>query len=66
MNDIPNAVDAAHGGQMQPPLRRPYKRISPTQWEDQKEHIRTLYIEQDRSMAEVVALMKTSHDFEAG
>ncbi|KAE9973181.1 hypothetical protein EG328_004523 [Venturia inaequalis] len=66
MDDNRNAVDAAYQGQKQPASRRTYKRISKKQWEDQKEHIRTLYVNERKEMAEVVTLMKTRHNFDAG
>ncbi|KAE9965108.1 hypothetical protein BLS_007833 [Venturia inaequalis] len=66
MDDNRNAVDAAYQGQKQPPSRRTYKRISKKQWEDQKEHIRTLYVHERKKLAEVVTLMKTRHNFDAG
>jgi hypothetical protein len=56
----------SYDGQMQPPARRQYKRISPHQWEEQKERIRALYIEQEKPMAKVVEIMKDLYGFEAG
>jgi len=65
MNDNPN-TDNDLGGQMQPPSHRPYKRISSQQWEEQKGRIQTLYVDDDKPMAEVVQIMKDLHGFEAG
>jgi hypothetical protein len=53
-------------GQMLPPSRRPYKRISSQQWEDQKDHIRELFIEQDKTHEDVVRILKESHGFDVG
>jgi Clr5 domain len=53
-------------GQMLPPSRRPYKRISSQQWEDQKDRIRELFIKQNRTYEDVVRILKESHDFDVG
>jgi hypothetical protein len=55
-----------HSIQIQHPPRRPYKRISSQQWEEQKGRIQALYVEKDKPMAEVVQIMKDLHGFEAG
>jgi len=61
-----NTASDGRGGPMPPPARRPYKRISPQEWEEQKDQIRTLYIDQDQSIAEVAETMKYTYGFDAG
>jgi hypothetical protein len=61
-----NGAKDHHGGPMPPPARRPYKRISPQEWEGQKAQIRAFYIDQDQSIAEVAENMRDKYGFEAG
>ncbi|KAE9373665.1 hypothetical protein N431DRAFT_338661 [Stipitochalara longipes BDJ] len=51
---------------MPPPARRPYKRISPQEWDKQKDQIWTLYIDQDQSITEVAQNLKDKYGFDAG
>ena len=46
-----------------PPPTRQYKRHSASQWEKQKPHIRKLYIDESKTLDEVVDIMKVQHDF---
>lgn len=61
-----NSTSDGNGGPMLPPARRPYKRISPQEWEEQKDQIRNLYIDQDQPMVEVAETMKDKYGFDAG
>jgi Clr5 domain len=45
-----------------PPARH-YKRHSALQWEEHKAHIRKLYIDESRTLDEVVQIMRLQHDF---
>jgi len=51
---------------MQPPSRRPYKRVSPQQWEQQKDRICELFIDQDKTHEEVIEIMKEHYGFDIG
>ncbi|KAH6664268.1 hypothetical protein B0J14DRAFT_706689 [Halenospora varia] len=61
-----NSASGDHGSPMPPPARRQYKRISPQEWEEQKDQIRNLYISQDQSIVEVAENMKDKYGFDAG
>jgi hypothetical protein len=60
------APDSTQQGQMLPPPRRPYKRISSKEWEDQKDCIRDLFIVQDKTHNDVVRILKESYGFDVG
>jgi Clr5 domain len=51
-------------GSIAPPTRQ-YKRNSTSQWEEQKPHIRKLYIDENKTLDEVVQMMELQHDFRA-
>jgi len=44
---------------------RSYRRISAKEWERQKPRIYTLYIDEDRSLDDVIQKMKVDYQFEA-
>jgi hypothetical protein len=46
------------------PAPRRYKRISAKEWEKQKPHIHTLYIDEDRALEDVIEIMRANHQFE--
>jgi hypothetical protein len=53
-------------GPMPPPARRPYKRISSQDWEEQKIQIRNLYLDANLSISEVAKIMLEKYKFGAG
>ncbi|KAL8365631.1 hypothetical protein RB595_004446 [Gaeumannomyces hyphopodioides] len=50
----------------QPPGRRAYKRYAARIWEDHKETIRELFVEQDKTHGEVAAILKDHHGLAVG
>jgi hypothetical protein len=46
------------------PAPRRYKRISAKEWEKQKPHIHTLYIDEDRALEDVIEIMGVNHQFD--
>jgi hypothetical protein len=57
---------ATQNGQMLPPSRRPYKRVTPQIWEQKKDQIRELYIVQDKTLKDVVRILKDRDGFDVG
>jgi hypothetical protein len=53
-------------GQMLPPPRRPYRRITSQKWEEQKDHIHELFVEQQKTHMDVVRILKERHGFDVG
>jgi Clr5 domain len=49
-------------GSVGPPTRQ-YKRHSASEWDEQKPHIRELYIDESKTLDEVVEAMKVQHAF---
>jgi hypothetical protein len=46
--------------------RRAYKRYPAATWNAHKSTIRELFLEQNKSYEEVMAILKTGHDFDVG
>jgi hypothetical protein len=51
---------------MLPPTRRPYRRITAEKWEEQRDHIHELFVEQKKTHMDVVRILKERHDFDIG
>ncbi|KAL8397396.1 hypothetical protein RB594_004210 [Gaeumannomyces avenae] len=54
------------GPSSQPPGRRAYKRYAPQIWEDHKDTIRELFVEQGKTHNEVAAILKDHHGLAVG
>lgn len=48
------------------PPRRPYKRVSAREWEQHKDRIRELFIDQGNTHEDVVDILRENHDFDIG
>ena len=51
---------------MPPPLRRPYKRVSTREWEQHKNRIRELFMDQGKTHKDVVDVLRESYSFDIG
>jgi hypothetical protein len=50
----------------QPPGRRPYKRFAPQVWNEHKDTIRKLFLEQGKTHEEVTTILKEHHSLDIG